>query len=102
MPLRNMSRSPRSVAGYLRHEGSERRETFYQDLQLSPHFQSIFHLTSQTEDFTTLPPIPHQAEFFFFFGGGGGGGKDGTFLHLVLFLFSDVEHSGLPGSLELG
>ena len=26
----------------------------------------------------------------------------GTFLHTVLFLFSDVEHSCLPGSLHSG
>ena len=33
------------------------------------------------------------------FWGGGGGGM--TFLHIVLFLFSDVEHSCLTGSLDL-
>ena len=31
--------------------------------------------------------------------GGGGGGRN-IFLHTVLFLFSDVEHSCLPGPLH--
>ena len=31
--------------------------------------------------------------------GGGGGVRNFLYVHIVLFLFSDVEHSCLPGSL---
>ena len=39
-------------------------------------------------------------EFFSGWGGGGGGGKLFFYIYVILFLFSDVEHSCLPGSLN--